>query len=220
MIRKEDRMSQNFFAILNKINVGEHTEKKNGLTYLSWAWAWTQLKKLYPESFSTVYERDDGRPYWDDGKTAWVKVGVTIVYYDDNGDIHHHETIEYLPIMDFKNKSIPVDNITSMDVNKAIQRCRTKAIAELGLGCYIYAGEDMPEETEEDKKAKLAAAAELASLRKRADELVLKAISGMTAEQKRQFANDKVVPFVGGNGNYKMCTDKAQLEALIASLAA
>jgi len=210
----------NFFALLNKVNVNEHTEKKIGLTYLSWAWAWTEFMKAYPESFSTVYERADGRLYWDDGKTAWVKVGVTIVYEDNDGNAKQKEQIEYLPIMDSKNRSIPIDNITSMDVNKAIQRCRTKAIAELGLGCYIYAGEDLPEETEEDKKAKLLLATEIASLRKKADELVLASIKDMDAASKRKFAEEKVIPFIGGNGNYKQCNDKSQLEALVKSLSA
>ena len=125
------------FAKLNGINVNEHTEKKNGLTYLSWAWAWTEVKKNYPDAYYTVYENANGWCYHTDGKTAWVKTGVTI-----NGLEH----IEYLPVMDFKNRSIPVDAITSYDVNKAIQRSLTKAVARHGLGLYIYAGEDLPED--------------------------------------------------------------------------
>lgn len=124
------------FAKLNGINVNEHTEKKNGLTYLSWAWAWAEVKKNYPDANYTVYENANGWCYHTDGKTAWVKTGVTI------GGIEH---IEYLPVMDFKNRSIPLDVITSFDVNKAIQRSLTKAVARHGLGLYIYAGEDLPE---------------------------------------------------------------------------
>lgn len=126
------------FERLNSIDVNEHTEKKNGLTYLSWAWAWAEVKKAYPESTYTVYENEVGWIYHTDGKTAWVKTGVTIE------GIEH---IEYLPVMDYRNKSIPVDNITSFDVNKAIQRSLTKACARHGLGLYIYAGEDLPEES-------------------------------------------------------------------------
>lgn len=125
------------FNTLNAINVNEHTEKKNGLTYLSWAWAWGEVKKRYPDAFYTIYENADGWFYHTDGATCWVKTGVTI-----NG----LELIEYLPVMDFKNKSIPVGNVTSFDVNKAIQRSLTKAIARHGLGLYIYAGEDLPED--------------------------------------------------------------------------
>ena len=128
------------FTTLNGINVNEHVEKKNGLSYLSWAWAWAELKKNYPDSYYTVYENVDGWNYFTDGRTAWVKTGVTIV--DAEKVIEH---IEYLPVMDYKNRSIPVDQITSFDVNKAIQRSLTKAVARHGLGLYIYAGEDLPE---------------------------------------------------------------------------
>ncbi len=124
------------FETLNAVNVNGHTEKKNGLTYLSWAWAWAEIKKAFPEAFYTIYENKDGWNYHTDGRTAWVKTGVTI---------DGIENIEYLPVMDFKNKSIPLEQITSFDVNKAIQRSLTKACARHGLGLYIYAGEDLPE---------------------------------------------------------------------------
>lgn len=131
-------MDENYFSKLYAINVSDKIDKKGGLSYLSWAWAWAELKKVHPEAVSTVYENKDGWNYHTDGKTAWVKTGVTVA------GIEH---IEYLPIMDFKNKSIPVSSITSYDVNKAIQRSMTKAIGRHGLGLSIYAGEDLPEET-------------------------------------------------------------------------
>lgn len=137
----------NTFQILNKIDCSEHTEKKNDLTYLSWAWAWTELKKLFPRSYYTVYENASGLFYHTDGSTCWVKTGVTLV--DNEGVALEH--IEYLPVMDFRNKSIPLDKITSFDVNKAIQRSLTKAVARHGLGLYIYAGEDLPEGADEQK---------------------------------------------------------------------
>lgn len=135
------------FETLNAVNVNEHTEKKNGLTYLSWAWAWAEVKKQYPEATYTIYENADGWFYHTDGKTAWVKTGVTI------DGLEH---IEYLPVMDYRNKSIPVDDVTSFDVNKAIQRSLTKACARHGLGLYVYSGEDLPESeklTEDDREA-------------------------------------------------------------------
>jgi hypothetical protein len=128
---------KNYFEVLNNIDVGDKIEKKNGLSYLSWAWAWGEIKKRHPDAIYTIYENADGLFYHTDGKTAWVKTGVTV-----NGIEH----IEYLPVMDYKNKSIPIENITSTDVNKAIQRSLTKAVARHGLGLYIYAGEDLPEE--------------------------------------------------------------------------
>lgn len=127
---------ENYFIELNNINVSDKVEQKNGLSYLSWAWAWAELKKRHPDAKYTIYENADGWFYHSDGKTCWVKTGVTV------GDIEH---IEYLPVMDFKNRSIPVDSVTSFDVNKAIQRSLTKAAARHGLGLYIYAGEDLPE---------------------------------------------------------------------------
>lgn len=130
------------FETLNKINVNDKTEKKNGLTYLSWAWAWGEAKKQYPEASYTIYENNEGWNYFTDGKTCWVKTGVTI---------EGLEHIEYLPVMDYRNKSITVDNVTSFDVNKAIQRSLTKALARHGLGLYIYAGEDLPDGEEEPK---------------------------------------------------------------------
>ena len=142
----------NTFEKLNAVNVNGKTEKKNGLTYLSWAWAWAEVKKVDPEATYTIYEDADGCFYHTDGRTAWVKTGVTI------GGIEH---IEYLPVMDYKNKSIPLENITSFDVNKAIQRSLTKACARHGLGLYIYAGEDLPEAeatiltTDTEKKAEI-----------------------------------------------------------------
>lgn len=127
---------KNTFEKLSSINVNEHVENKNGLTYLSWAWAWSETKKTCPDATYTIYENADGLCYHHDGKTAWVKTGVTI------GGM---ELIEYLPVMDYRNKSITIDKITSFDVNKSIQRSLTKAIARHGLGLYIYAGEDLPE---------------------------------------------------------------------------
>ena len=125
------------FETLSKINVNQFTEKKNNLTYLPWAYAWGTLKGLYPASFYAVAENNDGWNYFTDGRTCWVKCCVTAVDGDD-----HQTAVEYLPVMDYRNNAIPVDQVTSTAVNKAIQRCLTKAIARLGLGLYIYAGED------------------------------------------------------------------------------
>ncbi len=128
---------KNYFEVLNSVNLADKIEKKSGLSYVSWSFSWGELKKRHPDAFYTIYENPDGWNYFHDGRTAWVKTGVTV-----NGIEH----IEYLPVMDFKNKSIPLDNITSMDVNKAIQRSLTKACARHGLGLYVYAGEDLPED--------------------------------------------------------------------------
>jgi hypothetical protein len=135
----EQYLNQKVVEVLSKINVNDKVEKKNGLTYLSWAWAWKVLKENFPTSTYTIYENKDDWNYFTDGRTAWVKTGVTVL------GIEH---IEYLPVMDFRNKSIPLDQVTSFDVNKAIQRSLTKAISRHLLGIYIYAGEDLPEDND------------------------------------------------------------------------
>ena len=132
------------FELLNAINVNDRTEKKGKLTYLSWAWAWAEVKKAFPDATYTIYENPDGWNYFTDGRTCWVKTGLTI-----NGLEH----IEYLPVMyGSNNNSIPLEKVTSFDVNKAIQRSLTKAAARHGLGLYIYAGEDLPEAPKDEQK--------------------------------------------------------------------
>ena len=131
----------NYFTELNSIDVSGHIEKKKindrtQLSYLSWPWAWGELKKRHPDAFYTVYENEKGWNYFTDDQTCWVKTGVTV-----NGIEH----IEYLPVMNGANKSIPLGSVTSFEVNKTIQRSITKAIARHGLGLYIYAGEDLPD---------------------------------------------------------------------------
>lgn len=139
------------FNTLNGVNVNEHTEKKNGLTYLSWAWAWSEVKKIYPD---TRYEIKmfDGKPYcYDEDLGYMVMTSVTI------NDLTYEM---WLPVMDSNNKAmkkepytvktrykeITVEAATMFDVNKAIMRCLVKNLAMFGLGIYIYSGEDLPEE--------------------------------------------------------------------------
>ena len=136
-------MNNSVFATLSTIDCAGRIEKKNNLSYLSWAWAWQILKKHYPASTYTIYEDAMGRNYHTDGRTCWVKTGVCVE------GIEH---IEYLPVMDFRNASILLDKVTSFDVNKAIQRSLTKAVARHGLGLYIYAGEDLPDAADEEKR--------------------------------------------------------------------
>lgn len=165
MATKTEEKKQSVFQVLNAINVNEHTEKKNGLTYLAWAWAWSKVKENYPDAFYTIYENRDGMNYHTDGRTCWVKTGVTI---------EGLEHIEYLPVMDFRNASIPADKVTSFDVNKAIQRSLTKAVARHGLGLYIYAGEDLPEADRTEEKSEFDKACDEA--RKAKDEEELKEV--------------------------------------------
>ena len=128
--------TKSVFETLNAININELRKEKGKMSYLAWAYAWAEVKKLHPDMTSTVYENADGLNYHHDGKTAWVKTGITI------GGMEH---IEYLPILSNNNSSIPLANITSWNVNNSIQRSLTKAIARHGLGLYLYSGQDLPE---------------------------------------------------------------------------
>ena len=133
---------KSIFEQLNSIDVSGKVREKNKLTYLPWASAWAEVKKVFPEaSFivkKQVLENGVERPWLDDGKTGWVEVSVTI----------KGQTItEMLAIMNFSNKAIPADQITTTDANKSIKRCLTKAIAMHGLGLYVFEGEDVPEDT-------------------------------------------------------------------------
>lgn len=145
------------FKKLNAINTNEHTEKKNGLTYLSWAWAWAELKKVYPDATYQI-RQFDGRPYlFDENLGYMVMTEMTV-------DGITHEM--WLPVMDGANKAmkdkpytvqtkykeVTVQPATMFDINTAIMRCLTKNIAMFGLGLYIYAGEDLPEDEDTNKK--------------------------------------------------------------------
>lgn len=139
-------MSEPLFEKLNKVNVNEKTEKKGKFTYLSWAFAWGELKKVAPDAKVTVYHNEqDNMPYFKSEAGVLVKVGV---------EVDGIEHISYLPLMDFKNKSIHHEDFDMMDVNKAIQRATVKAIGLHGLGLYIYAGEDLPEDEQDGEPKK------------------------------------------------------------------
>lgn len=131
------------FETLVKIDVSKWIEKKGNLSYLSWSHAYRATKEKYPLMTYTVYENELGFNYHTDGTTCWVKVGTTI---------EELEHIEYLPVMNYKNKSIPKEQVTSMDVNTAIQRALTKSLARHGLGINVYAGEDINPYAESEPK--------------------------------------------------------------------
>lgn len=145
------------FKTLYPINVNDHTEKKNGLTYLSWAWAWAEVKEKFPDAVYEI-EKFDGIPYAYDPRTGYmVYTKVTI-----EGITHEM----WLPVMDSNNMAMKAEPYkvttaygkekiikaaTMFDVNKTIMRCLVKNLAMFGLGLYIYAGEDLPEDVSEEK---------------------------------------------------------------------
>lgn len=199
----------NRFVRLNSIDVGDHIEKKNNLSYLSWAWAWGEFKKLFPDSYYTIYENQDGWNYFTDNRYCWVKTGITLV--DGDFKLEH---IEYLPIMDFKNASIPKDKVTSMDVNKAIQRSLTKAIARHGIGLYIYAGEDLPEEPDDVKAAR---EAQITDLKSQIASELTRIGAGMSNAEKMALTKKYITPTIG-SANYTVCSDVNKLSLLLTNL--
>lgn len=130
-------MSDSIFKTLSDVSIAGKTERKGNLDYLSWASAWSLLKKHYPNAQRMVYEDPHtGLNFFTDGRTAYVKVGIIV------DGLEH---IDYLPIMDYRNAAIQVDKITSFEVNKTIQRSTAKAIALHGLGLSLWIGEDVTE---------------------------------------------------------------------------
>lgn len=125
---------------LLKINVNDHTEKKGGLTYLSWAWAWAEVLKIDAAATWVVHQygpQGSEQPCMWIGDTAMVHTSVTI---------HGVRRECLLPVMDNKNNAVKSPD--ARKISDAIMRCMTKAIAMHGLGLYIYAGEDLPQDTE------------------------------------------------------------------------
>lgn len=143
---------QDVFQTLNSVDVNNHTEKKNGLTYLTWAWAWAEVRKRCPDATYEIVKDEHGLPYVFDPRTGYmVYTRVTIA-----GETHEM----WLPVMDSGNhamtdhpyqvngrygKPITVAAATMFDINKTVMRCLTKNLAMFGLGLYIFAGEDLPE---------------------------------------------------------------------------
>lgn len=152
-----DNQERNSFIELRSINLNRYTKEKMNLTYLSWADAWDVIKQYDPDATQTVHTRnvkteeikrnesgdtvtvayENNVPYFTDGKTCWVEVDVTI-----KGKTY----TEIFPVMDNRNQAVRLTSITTVDVNKAIQRAFVKACARHGLGLYIYRGEDLPED--------------------------------------------------------------------------
>ena len=158
---QEEVKQENIFEKLSKINVNGHTEDKNGLTYLSWVWAWSEIKKIYPDADYKILKFENNLPYVYDENTGYM------VFTEMTIDNKSYEM--WLPVMDGNNKAMlnrpyiykvkeyvdgkftgnyvekEVLPATMFDINKTIMRCLVKNIAMFGLGIYIYAGEDLPD---------------------------------------------------------------------------
>lgn len=140
---------------LYSLDVNKYVEKKNGLAYLSWSYAWAEFKKIYPDATYEVKKDDAGRCYFGDEQIGYM------VYTSVTAGGLTYEM--WLPVMDANNKSMKVnaytystrsdertvEAISMFDVNKTVMRCLVKNLAMFGLGLYIYAGEDLPEDIKE-----------------------------------------------------------------------
>lgn len=143
------------FQELYSLNVNEYVEKKQGLSYLSWSFAWAEFKKIYPDATYEVKKDELGRCYFGDPEIGYM------VYTSVTAGGLTYEM--WLPVMDNNNKSMKaqaytyntrngdktVEAVSMFDINKAVMRCLVKNLAMFGLGLYIYAGEDLPEDIKE-----------------------------------------------------------------------
>lgn len=143
------------FQQLYSLDVNKYVEKKQGLSYLTWSFAWAEFKKIYPDATYTVMKDDNGRCYFGDEQIGYM------VYTSVTAGGLTYEM--WLPVMDNANKAMKlqaytyqtrngektVEAISMFDINKAVMRCLVKNLAMFGLGLYIYAGEDLPEDITE-----------------------------------------------------------------------
>lgn len=147
-------MEKDVFSELYSVNVNEHVEKKNtgraSLSYLSWAWAWAEVKKHYPDANYEIVKFENGLPYSYDPKTGYMCYtrvtikGVTHEMWLPVMDSHNDAMLSEPRTVKTRNGEYTVPACTMFDVNKTIMRCLTKNLAMFGLGLYIYAGEDLP----------------------------------------------------------------------------
>ena len=122
-----------------ELNVSDKVEKKGGLSYLSWSFAWSEFKKIYEDGTYKIIKNEQNMPYFHSVETGFI------VYTEVTAGGETHEM--WLPVMDFRNKAMT--NPSMFDINKTVMRCLTKNLAMFGIGLYIYSGEDLPENCED-----------------------------------------------------------------------
>lgn len=195
------------FEKLYAIDASGKIKKKQNLSYISWASALAEVKKVYPDVSFNVYPQvmDDygNTRFWhDDGKTGWVDVGVTI------------EGVEQritLPIMNTRNQSIAADQITSFDANKAQMRCLVKALALHGAFTHIFEGEDLAEEVSRNNELQEEVGNlvnKKVALSDKAKEKVAELCKTAEKEAHPDYGDDEIT------GNYKNIDDNEILERL------
>lgn len=205
------------FERLNKLSASKK-KKKDKYDYVSWATAWSDVKNIYPQAHYEVKEMimdelGNTRPWFDDGKTGWVEVTVTI----PNGNEIETATA-ILAIKNYSNSPIPKEKITSVDANYSIQRCKVKALADCGYCLYIYEGEDLPNEVKEMTALHIEIA-DLVKKKTSISESAKKKVAELCKQAEREFMPDADESEI--NGNPTRITDndilrklKRQLQAI------
>lgn len=230
---------QDIFELLTSVDVKDRIEEKDTgkvkLKYLSWAWAWYEVRKRYPDATYTIVKNENNLPYFvDPGLGIMVYTTVTI-----NNETHEM----WLPVMDGANNPMRlepydittkwgkkhVDAATMFDVNKTVMRCLTKNLAMFGLGLALYAGEDLFDEAEPDKKEstkkdapkptgteQTAEDVDASTIIKQIDGIIKKITVDMSNEEKDALATK--IKNVIGRVDYRKCTDVKALMTLVTTL--
>lgn len=135
-------MDKTIFQTLSEIDISPKIKQKNKMDYLPWSSAWDFVKNEFPQASYRVVKTEDGCIYHNDGRTCWVETEMTI-----NGETQ----TEILPVLDFRNQAIPLEKVTSSDVNKSIKRCLVKNLALFGLGLSLWNGEELSDNAKKKK---------------------------------------------------------------------
>ena len=208
--------ADNFFSVLSGIDCSKYVQKRNSLDYLPWAVAWRMLKEHYPYSYYEVCESTDGLNYHTDGRTAYVKVCLTLCVSNDDGTLRELKNTEMLAVMDYSHKSIPLEKIRSTDVCNAIQRCLVKCAARFGLGIAIYGAYDLDDLPSEEEHQKVIA--DLSDIRLALDSAIKQKTKDMSRTEKVNFLNTVVMPALNGERNWRTCEDFELLAKLLESI--
>lgn len=150
------------FNALSNLDLSDKCEKRESLTYLSWANAWSEFKSAYPSATYQILKNENGLPYFSD-----PNLGIMVFTEVTVDDVTHQM---WLPVMDSKNKAMKLQSYTYLvwdnyqkkhvektvqaasmfDINKTLMRCLVKNLAMFGLGLYIFQGDDLPEKQGDD----------------------------------------------------------------------
>ena len=150
------------FNALSNLDLSDKCEKRDQLTYLSWANAWSEFKSAYPSATYQILKNENGLPYFSD-----PDLGIMVFTEVTVDDVTHQM---WLPVMDSKNKAMKLEPYTysvwnnfkkafeektvqaasMFDINKTLMRCLVKNLAMFGLGLYIFQGDDLPEKSADD----------------------------------------------------------------------